>query len=56
VLFPERVPSVLQAIPQWVVWRAELRDGKLTKVPHREDLASALAKLKVVRSQETGLA
>jgi putative DNA primase/helicase len=35
MLFPERIPSVLQTIPQWVVWRTEFRDGKPTKVPYQ---------------------
>ena len=30
---PAAIPSELLARPQWVCWRFELRDGKLTKVP-----------------------
>lgn len=28
------IPGELKARPQWVVWRSEERDGKLTKVPY----------------------
>lgn len=31
------VPAELRALPQWVCWRLEERDGKLTKVPYRAD-------------------
>ena len=27
------VPSELKALPQWVMWKAEMRDGKQTKIP-----------------------
>ena len=30
----EKIPDELILIPQWVVWRAELRDGKITKIPY----------------------
>jgi len=30
----EKIPDELKSIPQWVVWRAESRGGKLTKVPY----------------------
>lgn len=28
------IPSELLALPRWVVWKYEMRDGKPTKVPH----------------------
>ncbi len=34
-LHPERIPAEMQALPQWVCWRYETRDGKTTKVPYR---------------------
>jgi primase-polymerase (primpol)-like protein len=30
----QRIPSVLRALFRWVVWRAEERDGRVTKVPY----------------------
>ena len=30
-----RIPAELRALPQWVVWRYEQRDGKETKVPYQ---------------------
>ena len=37
-LFDEiRLPRELRALPQWVVYRLEQRDGKQTKVPYRSD-------------------
>lgn len=32
-----RIPAVLRDAPQWVLWRYEERDGKLTKPPHQTD-------------------
>lgn len=29
------IPAELRQRPQWVLWRLEERDGKLTKVPYR---------------------
>jgi putative DNA primase/helicase len=29
-----RIPRALRALPRWVVWRAEHRDGRVTKVPY----------------------
>jgi putative DNA primase/helicase len=31
----DKIPSELKVRPQWVVWRQEEREGKLTKVPYR---------------------
>jgi len=30
----KKIPDELKSIWQWVVWRAELRNGKLTKIPY----------------------
>lgn len=29
------IPIELKRLPQWIVWKEELRDGKLTKVPYQ---------------------
>lgn len=31
---PSNIPDALKAVPHWLVWRGEERDGKLTKVPY----------------------
>lgn len=31
------IPSELKALPQWILWRSESRDGKPTKVPYQPD-------------------
>ena len=31
------IPAELKSLPQWVVWRAEPRGDKLSKVPYRAD-------------------
>ena len=31
---PNQIPQELIALPQWVIWKPELRDGKWTKVPY----------------------
>ena len=31
------IPAELRDLPQWLVWRAEIRDEKVTKVPYRVD-------------------
>ena len=31
----ERIPSEVKVQPQWVVWRQEVKDGRLTKVPYQ---------------------
>ena len=33
----ENIPSELKSLPQWIVWKAEPRDGKISKVPYRPD-------------------
>lgn len=33
-LHPENIPAVLKTLPQWLCWKLEHRDGKLTKVPY----------------------
>jgi len=30
----ENIPAELKALPQWLLWRLETRDGKPTKVPY----------------------
>jgi len=43
-LIPENIPEELTERPQWVCWRYEMRDDKLTKVPsnpHTGDYASS---------------
>lgn len=32
-VIPENIPPELRALPQWLVWRLMLRDGKPSKVP-----------------------
>lgn len=32
---PDTIPAELKAIPQWVLWRLEERDGKPTKTPYQ---------------------
>ncbi len=34
-IHPERIPAEMRALPQWVCWRYETRDGNPTKVPYR---------------------
>jgi primase-polymerase (primpol)-like protein len=34
---PAGIPGELKALPQWVLWRAELRGGKWSKAPYRID-------------------
>lgn len=31
----ENIPQELKALPHWVLWRQEIRDGKLTKIPYQ---------------------
>ncbi len=33
--YRERISDELRALPQWVVWRYQERDGKRTKIPHK---------------------
>ena len=37
------VPSELKALPQWVMWKAEMRDGKPTKIPKQTKGGNAKA-------------
>src|ERR1035441_179901 len=30
-----RIPEELTRVPQWILWHAEVRDGKSTKVPYQ---------------------
>jgi putative DNA primase/helicase len=34
IVQPSSLPRELVILPQWVIWRYEIRDGKPTKVPH----------------------
>lgn len=34
---PDTVPMTLRELPQWTLWKATLRDGKLDKLPHQAD-------------------
>ena len=49
--FAEGVLSELQDLPQWVVWRGELEDGKQKKIPYNPNTTEmqeqALKSLKV---------
>jgi putative DNA primase/helicase len=36
-VYPENIPQDLRSVDNWVVWRLEERDGKLTKPPWRAD-------------------
>ena len=31
----DKIPSELQALRQWLLWRLEERDGRTTKVPYQ---------------------
>src|SRR5262249_36408954 len=42
-LVPDSIPKALKSIPRWVIWKAEERDGRLTKVPYRAKNPSVLA-------------
>ena len=33
--YPENIPKEMKDIPQWVLWKLEKRDEKLTKVPYQ---------------------
>lgn len=37
----ENFPSILTAMPSWVMWRYELKDGKWTKVPKQPNGSNA---------------
>src|SRR6266699_1683775 len=45
--------SQLQGVPQWVVWRAELEDGKHKKVPYNPNYFPARASVKIPKSWGT---
>ena len=42
-LYPESIPPALKAIPRWLLWKLETRDGKPTKTPYQ--VSGALAKV-----------
>lgn len=37
------IPSELKALPQWILWRYENRNGKQTKIPYQADGNEAMA-------------
>lgn len=37
----ENIPDELKALRQWVMWRKETREGKMTKIPYRPSNAKA---------------
>jgi putative DNA primase/helicase len=39
-VFPENIPDELKRRQQWVSWRVEAREGKLTKVPYNPRTAN----------------
>ncbi len=43
----------LQPLPQWVVWRGELEDGKNKKVPYNPNVRNARASVKIPKSWGT---
>ena len=45
--FAEGVLSELQDLPQWVVWRAELEDGRPKKIPYNPTLRHLQARASV---------
>jgi putative DNA primase/helicase len=48
--FASGVLAELQPLPQWVVWKAELADGKHKKVPYNPNYRSAKASVKIPKS------
>jgi len=39
----ESIPTELKDLKQWVVWRLEIKDERLTKIPYRADIPSKKA-------------
>jgi putative DNA primase/helicase len=37
----DAIPAELKALPRWVLWRAEKRDGKPAKIPYQTNGARA---------------
>jgi putative DNA primase/helicase len=48
--FAEGLLSELQPLPQWVVWKAELEEGKRKKVPYNPNNRLARASVKIPKS------
>jgi primase-polymerase (primpol)-like protein len=48
--FASGVLSELQDLPQWVVWKAELDEGKHKKVPYNPNYRNARASVKIPKS------
>lgn len=51
--FAEGALAELQDKPQWVLWRAELEDGKQKKVPYNPNYKNARASVKIPKSWGT---
>ena len=51
--FDTGILSELQGLPQWVVWRAEIEDGKRKKVPYNPNYHFARASVKIPKSWGT---
>src|SRR5712691_3544900 len=48
--FSNGMLAELQPLPQWVVWRGELEDGKRKKVPYNPNYRNARANVKIPKS------
>lgn len=51
--FTEGLLSELQPLPQWVVWKGELEEGKRKKVPYNPNYRNARASVKIPKSWGT---
>jgi primase-polymerase (primpol)-like protein len=51
--FASGVLSEMQDLPQWVVWKAELDEGKHKKVPYNPNYRNARASVKIPKSWGT---
>src|SRR6266480_7439663 len=51
--FASGLLSELQPLPQWVVWKSELEEGKRKKVPYNPNFRTARASVKIPKSWGT---
>jgi putative DNA primase/helicase len=51
--FDAGVLSELQGLPQWVVWRSELEEGKQKKAPYNPNYRNTYASVKIPKSWST---
>src|SRR6266581_7863767 len=51
--FRSGILAQLQPLPQWVVWRSELEDGKKKKVPYNPQFHRVRASVKIPKSWGT---